>query len=162
VCLTVVGGRPAFEDAHHALDDPAIGQMIGAWCAHEEVVVGIDAPLSYAVGGGDRPADRDLRRVVIAAGMRPGPVMPPTLTRMAYQPRCRRTGHTHPRLLQLRGPLWRQSHRPIALTWEVRCTLRHPMHYAASGAHSWHHGTLFTVTTVSGLGERSDAHAMVC
>jgi predicted nuclease with RNAse H fold len=84
VCLTVVGGRLAFQDAHHALDDPAIGQMIGAWCAHEEVVVGIDAPLSYAVGGGDRPADHDLRRVVIAAGMRPGSVMPPTLTRMAY------------------------------------------------------------------------------
>ncbi|MEH0020023.1 MAG: DUF429 domain-containing protein [Desulfobacter sp.] len=47
-------------------------------------VVGIDAPLSYNVGGGDRSGDAALRKRVIAAGMKAGSIMPPTLTRMAY------------------------------------------------------------------------------
>ena len=50
----------------------------------EHPVVGLDAPLSYNDGGGDRPGDADLRRVIVATGMRSGSVMTPTLTRMAY------------------------------------------------------------------------------
>ena len=49
-----------------------------------DIVVGIDAPLSYNIGGGDRPADSDLRRKIISAGLRPGSVMAPTMTRMVY------------------------------------------------------------------------------
>jgi len=48
------------------------------------LIVGLDAPLSYQPGGGDRPADRRLRQVAQAAGMSTGSVMPPTLTRMVY------------------------------------------------------------------------------
>jgi len=49
-----------------------------------KVVVGLDAPLSYNPGGGDRPGDKALREKVIRAGLHPGSVMAPTMTRMAY------------------------------------------------------------------------------
>jgi len=49
-----------------------------------ETAVGIDAPLSYKPGGGDRPGDSELRKRLIACGMHPGSVMTPTMTRMAY------------------------------------------------------------------------------
>lgn len=48
------------------------------------IVVGMDAPLSYNVGGGDRPSDSDLRRNIISAGLKSGSVMAPTMTRMVY------------------------------------------------------------------------------
>jgi len=48
------------------------------------LTVGLDAPLSYQDGGGDRQRDRDLRRVLRGAGMPSGSVMTPTMTRMAY------------------------------------------------------------------------------
>jgi predicted nuclease with RNAse H fold len=48
------------------------------------VVVGIDAPLSYQPGGGQREADAELRRVIQARGMHPGSVIPPTAPRMVY------------------------------------------------------------------------------
>jgi uncharacterized protein len=49
-----------------------------------EVVIGIDAPLSYQDGGGDRESDRLLRKFIISLGMRSGSVMTPTMTRMVY------------------------------------------------------------------------------
>lgn len=49
-----------------------------------DIVVGIDAPLSYNIGGGDRPSDSELRKKIISAGLKPGSVMPPTLNRMVY------------------------------------------------------------------------------
>jgi predicted nuclease with RNAse H fold len=49
-----------------------------------DVIVGIDAPLSYNPGGGDRPGDRRLRTQMINAGLPSGTVMTPTMTRMAY------------------------------------------------------------------------------
>ena len=51
---------------------------------NDKVIVGIDAPLSYNPGGGDRKSDKDLRKHIIAKGMHSGSVMPPTLTKMAY------------------------------------------------------------------------------
>ena len=62
--------------------DDAILAWVAA--AGPGVVVGLDAPLSYQPGGGDRPGDRALRRAVVAAGMASGSVMTPTMTRMAY------------------------------------------------------------------------------
>ncbi|WP_223589030.1 DUF429 domain-containing protein [Neobacillus bataviensis] len=50
----------------------------------DEVVVGIDAPLSYEDGGGDRQGDRELRKFITALGMKPGSIMTPTMTRMVY------------------------------------------------------------------------------
>lgn len=48
------------------------------------LTIGIDAPLSYQDGGGDRPADADLRRRLKAFGSSVPAVMTPTMTRMAY------------------------------------------------------------------------------
>ncbi|MCA1032873.1 DUF429 domain-containing protein [Bacillus timonensis] len=50
----------------------------------DEVVIGIDAPLSYNDGGGDREGDRDLRRFIVSLGMKSGSIMPPTFNRMVY------------------------------------------------------------------------------
>lgn len=53
---------------------------------HEEecVTIGMDAPLSYQDGGGDRPQDKGLRKFMKECGLNGSSVMPPTLTRMAY------------------------------------------------------------------------------
>lgn len=50
----------------------------------EKLVIGIDAPLSYEDGGGDRKSDRELRKFIVSLGMRSGSIMPPTLNRMVY------------------------------------------------------------------------------
>ncbi|AZU62319.1 DUF429 domain-containing protein [Neobacillus mesonae] len=50
----------------------------------DEVVIGIDAPLSYQDGGGDRPGDKQLRQFIVTLGMKPGSIMAPTLNRMVY------------------------------------------------------------------------------
>ncbi|QPC47866.1 DUF429 domain-containing protein [Mangrovibacillus cuniculi] len=50
----------------------------------ERVTIGIDAPLSYQDGGGDRPQDKGLRWFMKEYGLNGSSVMPPTLTRMAY------------------------------------------------------------------------------
>lgn len=50
----------------------------------DELVIGIDAPLSYQPGGGDRPGDRALRNRIKEAGMKSGSIMTPTMTRMVY------------------------------------------------------------------------------
>ncbi len=46
--------------------------------------VGLDAPLSYNPGGGDRPADRELRKILTSSGLKSGTIMPPTMNRMVY------------------------------------------------------------------------------
>ncbi len=63
------------------LDDIALRDAIEGWS--EDCVVGLDAPLSYEPGGGDRSADRSLRRAVKPL-LPAGSVMTPTMTRMAY------------------------------------------------------------------------------
>jgi predicted nuclease with RNAse H fold len=50
----------------------------------DEVVIGIDAPLSYEDGGGDRVSDRALRKFIVEIGMKPGSIMAPTYNRMVY------------------------------------------------------------------------------
>ncbi|MCM3569242.1 DUF429 domain-containing protein [Neobacillus mesonae] len=50
----------------------------------DEVVIGMDAPLSYQDGGGDRSGDKELRKFIVSLGMKPGSIMPPTLNRMVY------------------------------------------------------------------------------
>lgn len=62
----------------HALHD-FLRQYRGA-----KVTLGLDAPLSYNPGGGDRPGDRALRAICIRSGLRSGTIMAPTMTRMAY------------------------------------------------------------------------------
>lgn len=50
----------------------------------DEVVIGMDAPLSYEDGGGDRQGDKLLRQFIVSRGMKPGSIMPPTFNRMVY------------------------------------------------------------------------------
>jgi len=66
------------------LDDARIAAFLAEGPPEAPTVVGIDAPLSYNPAGGDRLADRQLRRRLIDAGLAPGTVMAPTFTRMAY------------------------------------------------------------------------------
>jgi len=71
---------------HHGVGDLDILRLcdVAAATAVRKIVVGLDAPLSYNPGGGDRPADAALRRRLAAAGLKPATVMTPTMTRMAY------------------------------------------------------------------------------
>jgi predicted nuclease with RNAse H fold len=64
--------------------DQAIWGFVTDIPGHDSVTIGLDAPLSYNPGGGDRPGDSELRRAAIAAGLSPGSIMPPTLHRMVY------------------------------------------------------------------------------
>jgi predicted nuclease with RNAse H fold len=67
------------------LDDRELEALIIAEIpADVRLVVGLDAPLSYNPGGGDRPADRELRRRLIESGLHSGTVMAPTMSRMVY------------------------------------------------------------------------------
>ncbi|MFO7608223.1 MAG: DUF429 domain-containing protein [Candidatus Krumholzibacteriia bacterium] len=67
-----------------AAGDAAIFDLVASLSVEGQVVVGLDAPLSYQPGGGLRLRDRSLRERIVACGMRHGSVMPPTFNRMAY------------------------------------------------------------------------------
>ena len=84
-CVAVFHQRPeslCFQRATEGAGDRQVFDLISDVGRAHPVVVGLDAPLSYNPGGGDRPSDRALRRVTTAKG-RVG-VMPPTLIRMVY------------------------------------------------------------------------------
>jgi predicted nuclease with RNAse H fold len=70
--------------AIEGVTDLSIYKAIAENSANVKVIIGIDAPLSYNPGGGDRKSDKDLRKHIIAKEMHSGSVMPPTLNRMAY------------------------------------------------------------------------------
>ena len=70
--------------AIEGVTDLLIYDAIADNSANVRAIVGIDAPLSYNPGGGDRKSDKDLRKHIIAKGMPSGSVMPPTLNKMAY------------------------------------------------------------------------------
>lgn len=82
----------SFEERDHEIhlqnilphaDDEKILQAILALGTDKQISIGIDAPLSYNLSGGDRPSDKDLRRVVKEKGGSTG-IMPPTMMRMVY------------------------------------------------------------------------------
>ena len=70
-------------DVREGADDDQILEVISGVEQNEQIVIGIDAPLSYNPRGGDRPSDAELRRLVRARGGHVG-IMPPTLIRMVY------------------------------------------------------------------------------
>lgn len=85
-CVTVFderGGELHFVWALQAAGDQQIFEMISELSKSERVAVGIDAPLSYQPGGGDRQSDKELRRLVKEKGGGVG-VMPPIMIRMVY------------------------------------------------------------------------------
>jgi uncharacterized protein len=64
-------------------DEMIISTIIVA-ASTDDVVVGIDAPLSYQDGGGDRPQDKSIRQFIKSVGLSGSSIMPPTLTKMVY------------------------------------------------------------------------------
>jgi uncharacterized protein len=66
------------------ISDSDILNEILAQSKLDEVVVGIDAPLSYQDGGGDRTSDKELRKYIVSLGMKSGSIMTPTMTKMVY------------------------------------------------------------------------------
>ncbi|WP_067724545.1 DUF429 domain-containing protein [Oceanobacillus damuensis] len=66
------------------MSDEDILKEVSVQSQIDEVVIGIDAPLSYEDGGGDRQSDRALRKFIVKIGMKSGSIMPPTLNRMVY------------------------------------------------------------------------------
>lgn len=82
-----------FEDRKDALifkekvtpaSDGDIIDTLSRLASEGKVVVGIDAPLSYQDGGGDRMRDRSLRQFLMGEGGRSSSIMTPTMTRMVY------------------------------------------------------------------------------
>ncbi|KAA9023601.1 DUF429 domain-containing protein [Niallia endozanthoxylica] len=65
------------------VDDEKILSMILSYTKYE-IIIGIDAPLSYQDGGGDRPQDKSLRDFIKSYGLLGSSIMPPTLTKMVY------------------------------------------------------------------------------
>jgi len=78
------GNTLQYLDSRAGADDRCIFNLVSEISRTHESVIGLDAPLSYNIGGGDRARDAQLRRLVIAAGLPPGAVMAPTMTRMGY------------------------------------------------------------------------------
>lgn len=72
-----------FVQALHGAGDQQIIDRVSGLGSSGSIVVGIDAPLSYNPGGGDRPSDTALRRLVQQHGGHVG-IMPPTMIRMVY------------------------------------------------------------------------------
>jgi predicted nuclease with RNAse H fold len=84
VAFQLQGAKLLVTESLAGADDNLILGRFRQWTSEDDVVAGIDAPLSYNIGGGDRPGDAALRAAIIAAGLRPGTVMAPTFNRMAY------------------------------------------------------------------------------
>ncbi|MEH7249279.1 DUF429 domain-containing protein [Neobacillus niacini] len=78
------GGQLTFIKLLSDIGDLDILKEITTQSELDEVVVGIDAPLSYQDGGGDRPGDKELRKYIVSLGMRSGSIMTPTMTKMVY------------------------------------------------------------------------------
>ncbi len=83
-CFEVRDGTLRFEAEECDGSDVALLALIRRKANDGPVVVGIDAPLSYEPGGGQRRRDAGLRERIVARGMRPGSVMAPTAPRMVY------------------------------------------------------------------------------
>ncbi|RXI96535.1 DUF429 domain-containing protein [Anaerobacillus alkaliphilus] len=73
-----------FENILLEASDEIIVSTIMKLATEGEVAIGIDAPLSYQDGGGDRPQDKGLRQCMKEFGLSGSSVMPPTLTKMVY------------------------------------------------------------------------------
>lgn len=83
VSAKATGDRLEFLREHPGTDFEILA-LVRSLARSSPLVVGIDAPLSYQPGGGQRARDADLRRHIVAAGLHPGSVMAPTFQRMAW------------------------------------------------------------------------------
>ena len=83
-CFRLEAGGIVCVSAGLGYTDAALCDLVSSVGAQEPLVIGLDAPLSYQPGGGDRRRDTRLRRRLVEAGLPSGTVMAPTMTRMAY------------------------------------------------------------------------------
>ena len=83
VVLNEQGTELHLIDNVNGADDQQIFHTITGLGSNESIIIGIDAPLSYNPGGGDRTSDADLRHVVHEKSGGIG-VLPPTMIRMVY------------------------------------------------------------------------------
>lgn len=70
-------------DGKQGVNDREILEMVSKIGEKAPVIIGVDAPLSYNQGGGNRPSDRELLQLVLQHGGGVG-VMAPTFRHMAY------------------------------------------------------------------------------
>jgi len=94
------GNQIHLKDVCEGADDDQILEAISELGQRDRINIGIDAPLSYSSHGGDRPSDKELRRLVLERGRGVG-IMPPTMIRMVY---LTLRGVTLTRLLELLKP----------------------------------------------------------
>lgn len=77
------GDEIHLQDVREEADDDQILKAISSLGKRDRISIGIDAPLSYNSNGGDRPSDKELRRLVQSHGGGVG-IMLPTMIRMVY------------------------------------------------------------------------------
>jgi uncharacterized protein len=77
-------GLLTFEKVVDHASDESILTAIQSISSKERIVIGLDAPLSYQDGGGDRPQDKSIRQFIKGCGLIGSSIMPPTLTKMVY------------------------------------------------------------------------------
>ncbi|MBB6445304.1 DUF429 domain-containing protein [Bacillus benzoevorans] len=82
--FSIEKGRLIFEETITNASDSMILTAIVRIAKNDEAVIGLDAPLSYQDGGGDRPQDKSIRQFIKGFGLVGGSIMPPTLTKMVY------------------------------------------------------------------------------
>jgi uncharacterized protein len=105
------GSALEFAGALNGARDREIFELVSDTGSNGPVVIGIDAPLSYNPGGGDRPSDKALRQAVLEKGGGAG-VMPPTMIRMVY--------------LTLRGVAVTRMLNALGLEVEIQMVEVHP------------------------------------
>lgn len=66
------------------INDETILSQIESLANKNKVILGIDAPLSYNDGGGNRPRDNALRKFLNKAGLDFIGILPPTFSRMGW------------------------------------------------------------------------------
>ena len=69
--FTLENGRLSLIDTIFAATDEITFQKTVDLATQSTVVVGLDAPLSYNPGGGDRPSDKALRQQITCLGLHP-------------------------------------------------------------------------------------------
>lgn len=94
------GNELYLEEVCEGADDDQILKVISHLGQRDHINIGMDAPLSYSSHGGDRPSDKELRRLVLKKGGGIG-IMPPTMIRMVY---LTLRGVTLTRMLELLKP----------------------------------------------------------
>lgn len=77
------GNEIHLQNACAGADDEKILEALLSLGAGKQITIGVDAPLSYNMSGGDRPSERDLRRFMKEKGGQAG-IMSPTMMRMVY------------------------------------------------------------------------------